>query len=75
VVADINYAVNQVRITNFLAEIARKDNASYLSVIDIHNKFNDRVYNDEIYSPELDNKALELTQRYFAIKKIRDSKK
>ncbi|MGY4884393.1 MAG: hypothetical protein ACP5NZ_02325 [Nanobdellota archaeon] len=69
-----NYAKNQARITKSLTDIAKNNNVSYTGVINVYNRFNYRTHNGEDYNPEAEEKALKLTQRYFAIQKIKDSK-
>ncbi|MFH1503139.1 MAG: hypothetical protein ABIE36_00585 [Candidatus Diapherotrites archaeon] len=59
-------------ITSGLVAIARKSELPIAKVSGIYDKFNNRVYREDLnkggvggYKPELEEKALKLTERYF----------
>jgi hypothetical protein len=67
-------------ITSGLVDIAKESQISIPKVCETYNQFNKRTYKNffnngekfSTYIPELEEKALELTKRYFNIQKIRD---
>jgi hypothetical protein len=63
-----------------LIDIAKENQISIPKVCETYTQFNRRAYKDffnnggkfSTYIPELEEKALELTKRYFNVQKIRD---
>jgi len=80
--ADNSYPNMSIKITSGLVDIARENQFSIPKICGICNQFNKRAYKNffnkggefSTYIPKLEEKALELTKRYFNIQKIRDLK-